>query len=281
MCDCYEKWDTILQRNFLPQLVIPVDANFCQQNQELWLRICKIALSMRKFIFNFSPSYLGIWPKSLEITSCLDKISVNLVQAAYKAGKENKFWKELEGVMGLVVKAHLDKRRFFINLGEFPLSCLEANLYSPEKMACFVEIIGLPEAIFFLTGQEMTKEIGWKMASQIFLWLQNFTQQVWKQHGVQMKIVDSFANPAMSKFVRMDQEIFPELKNFFPEAMYTQGPHFRMNSSLSLREKIVKESELQQFIPAVLSLMPEIKPEELFSLLVFSSNAKALALRIC
>lgn len=98
------------------------------------------------------------------------KISVNLPRAAFRSGRDrrNSIEAEIESVLDLVIKGHLERRRFLERLcanRENPLWELcgkgsETPLVRTEDMSFAVGLIGLNECVKYLTGSEIHQDAG-------------------------------------------------------------------------------------------------------------------------
>ena len=290
LVDAYRGIDKANKRAFLPQVVVPLPQEYWERNKQRdsLRKLCELSLEMRRVFFAFQPPYLGNWPSKNSLA--LDTIVLNLVQASYEAGPKNlgKFWDKLNETFSIVLKAHLDKRRFMLSLSEGPLQDLFQSpfetSYPIDEAVCFLEIVGLAESIFLLTGQEMHQEEGWEISIQTLARLQELTQNVEEKHGIRIKLVDYMQDgEAERRFVKNDLERYPELKNIFPEAVYTKGPHFRLaNLSMNAKEQIQREAELHSFFPGTIHLMPEMDANELMKILEFAGRETEVSgIKIC
>lgn len=284
----YSDIDRKNKRGFLPTIVQPISSeSFETTSKSALLDICRLSVQMRKVTFSLRQPYLAAWPNPKKITWVLDTIAINLVQASCKAGEKQlgKFWDKLSEIFSIVVKAHLDKKRFFGSLAEGPLKNFFQNFggrQSPLTTAgCFLEIVGLPESVLYLTGKEMNEEEGWEVAIQTLARLKELADDAIEKHGIHLYLVNYMkTGEAEQRFVKLDSERFPFLENFFPEATYTKGPHFRTTASLSSKEQIEREGILHRYIPSTIILMPELDPQELFELLQFA-HIKTQAVGLC
>lgn len=280
----YREADILNKRGLLPHLAIPIhEESFRKHREAHTAQVCELALDMRKVTFWFKDSYPN-WPDPSRICWALDSISLNLVRAACHAKKQlGKFWNEIGRIFGIAVKAHLDKKRFLLSLAEGPLQGLFEDEKLGDKPGCFLEIVGLPESVLYLTGREMSDEEGWEVAVQTLARLQELGQNVAADHGIEMRMVDYLRNnKAEKRFVSLDMEKFPDLKQTFPETVYTKGPHFRLATPMPPKEMIMREGKLHRYLPCAVPLMPEIDQRELLEILRYASQeTEAVALRIC
>ena len=285
----YQEIDKRNLRNFLPALTIPVDRQSFGPSRPSLLRMCEMARRIRKVTFMFRENTPAVWPDPANLPFAFDSIALNLVHAALLAGKHQlgEFWNKLSELMLLVIRAHLDKKRFFSSLAEGPLRLLfqdkSKDLQGLENMAGFVEVIGLPEAIYYLTDLEMDEGEGWEMAIQTLARIKELAESAWQKHLIHICPVDYMrTSEAQQRFAKTDMEKFPEARNLFCDSVYTKGPHFRLGHNLTLREKIRREGQLHRYLPSAIALMPEMDENELCELLRFTfEETEAMALRIC
>ena len=286
-CQVYSEVDRHNSRGFLPPVTVPItEKTFQSGNCACLMALCHTAIHMHNITFHFRDSYLPGWHNWRQVPWILGTVVINLVQIAYKAGKQQigKFWQELDEVFAVVVKAHLDQKRFFLSLAEGPLKDFFAESqrkgYPLEKSGGFVEIVGLPESVVFMTDEEMTQGEGWELAVQTLAHLQELANEVSEKHEIPIMLVDYVGSSnAEKRFVDLDRQKFPTVPKIFPE--YTRGPHFSINSNLNPRERLVLEGQLHRHIPSTVSLLPELQSKELGNLLHYArEETEAIALKI-
>jgi hypothetical protein len=287
LCQVYQEIDSRNLRHCLPAFVLPLNGEWSELLPAL-SSLCPFACRMHKVTFALRPPYLAEWPGAGETSWALDSLAINLVEAAYRAGKQQvgKFWDELAAFFRLVILVHLDKKRFFISLAQGPLQTFcqppWQPLYPMAGIGCFLEIVGLPEAVLYLTGQEMSEGEGWELAVQTLTRLNELAINAMHTHNIHILLTDYMQNSeAQERFCRLEQQNGKH-QDVFAGTVYTKGPHFRLGTTLSLREKIRREGMLHRLMPATVSLMPEMDSAELTELLRFARDeTECLAIRVC
>lgn len=285
LCQVYQEIDGCKQLPYLPPVIFPLNGEWAAM-QNFMPALCRFACQLHKATFALRPPYLASWPGSGDVPWALDTIVVNLVEAAYRAGKQQigRFWEQLADFFTLVIKAHLDKKRFFSSLAQGPLQTFFQSpwqeLYPLDKIGCFLEIVGLPEATLYLTGQEMSSEEGFDMAVQTLARLNELSVNALKTHNIRIFIADYMKNSeAQERFCRLEQS--NSHHEAFAGTIYTKGPHFRLGNDIHLRDKIRREGLLHRYVPATVSLMPEMDADELSSILQFArEQTECLAIRV-
>ncbi|NUM37387.1 MAG: hypothetical protein HUU50_22830 [Candidatus Brocadiae bacterium] len=274
MSNLYFQMDKENKRGFLPLLLLPLKKDSFGESQKASLeKVCELALSTHKVGFqmvgrDLLPSHR--W--------ALGSIGLNLVRSAYKAGPGNLgvFWQEIRENFAFAVRAHLDQRRFISNLlkngylnffSENPLQ----SIYQENNAAFFVEIYGLSESALFLSKESIIEEEGWEVAIQTLAYLKELARVSSEKHGISIVLGDLDKEEKIShRFLKLDKKHFPSHCENFSE--YTKGPKISPGLNLSHKEKIQKEGELHRYIPSSVSLMPDLKTEELVSLLRYASE---------
>jgi ribonucleoside-triphosphate reductase len=103
-------------------------------------------------------------PESIRFCG-FQNVTINLPQCAYRAGKENleKMFEEVNGAMDIAMKAHLQKKQFIKGLMvpggalyQIGKDAADGKPYVDlEKSTYIIGLIGLNEAVQYLTGQQL------------------------------------------------------------------------------------------------------------------------------
>ncbi len=288
MYQFYQEADKVGKSSFLPHLVVPFKkSSLYSKSLGYTNNVCQMALEMHNVAFLLKQEAFFSKKKDPLAKCVMDSIVIDLVQAACKAGAKQieLFHKEIKNVFGVVVKAHLDKKRFLFNLSQGPLKEFFEepfqSRYTIEEAFCFLEVSGLPEAVKYLCGQEMHEEEGWETAIQTLACLQDLCQSIEEKHGIQIKMVDYNNQDAAQRFQEIDMARFPELESILPPQPYTAGPHFKDDSPLEIEERLKREGELHRYVSSCVNLKMDNDPEKLKKLLKFAmEETSAIALRI-
>ncbi len=268
----YSQMDKENKRGFLPAVLIPLAKESFEKEKEKTLeKICHLALITHKVSFqNHREEVPEMHPWSL------GSICLNLVQAAYKAGEGNLnvFWQEVRESFSFAVRAHLDQKRFMLNLIKdgymnFLADSPWNKIYKESNAVFFVEICGLAESTLFLSKQTMAEEEGWEIAVQTLAYLCELARSSSAKHGINLILCDLDRDEKTAhRFLKLDKKHFPSYSNNFSE--YTKGPRMNALTNLNLKERIQKEGELHRYIPSRIFLMPDIPKEDLPSLLQYA-----------
>jgi len=209
-------------------------------------------------------------------------VTINLPQAAYRAGKGNidKLLEEIAGDMELCVKAHLQKKSFAKKLmasEEMPLyqigkNALDGRPYVDlEKSTFIIGMIGLNECVQYLTGKQLHEDdevfkLGLKIISSMYLKCKEFE----KKHNLKFALEESPAESAARRLAKVDLQKFPQAKEVVKgnvesdEYYYTNSIHFTANAPMGLIDRIVKQSQFHSLIESgaiIHAFIGEEKPQ--------------------
>jgi len=171
-------------------------------------------------------------------------LSPNLPRIAYKArGSEKKFFRYLDKVLGLLFKAHLQKRDFLkkvFSMGEKgPLGMLafvapgEKEPYLRfDKMSYLVALAGVDDAVRFHTGKAIHEaddslKFGLKIAAHVKQRCQEFGQK----SGLKMVVDQAPSESTCYRFARLDLEHFPKQAEKVVHGNLKTGEVYYTNSS--------------------------------------------------
>ena len=193
-------------------------------------------------------------------------ITVNLPQAAYRAGKGNmdKFLEEVARGMAIAVKAHLQKREFIgklmsgpdMPLWEIARPAADGRPYVDlDSCTYIIGLIGLNEALDFLIGRELHEgddvlREGLKIVSYMKLKCDEAT----KQYGLSFKLEESPAESASRRLAKVDLKQFPEAEAVVrgdrerDECYYTNSIHLRADAPVDMLTRIIKQAKFHTMI---------------------------------
>ncbi|MFC1806460.1 anaerobic ribonucleoside-triphosphate reductase, partial [Planctomycetota bacterium] len=183
-------------------------------------------------------------------------VTVNLPQAAYRAGRGNidEFLREIETGMDVAVKAHLQKRKFISKLMSGPHMPLwqigkpakDGKPYVDlDKATYIVGLVGLNEAIQYLTGMELHEngealKLGIKIVSHMYF----KAKADGKKHGIKISLEESPAESATRRMAKIDMRTFPEARAYVrgnierDEYYYTNSIHLRADAPVDIVTRI-------------------------------------------
>ncbi len=196
-------------------------------------------------------------------------VTVNLPQAAYKAGAGNAEGavKDVLKNMDLCMKAHLQKKGFIKKLMSPGSPCWQigqeaADGTGPyvdlEKSTYIIGMIGLNECVKHLTGGGQLHDspeaykLGLKIISAMYL----KAAELSKETGLKVVLEETPAEGASLRFAKIDLQRFPDAKNYVRgnqetgEVYYTNSVHLVADAPVSITERIEKQGKFSNLIDA-------------------------------
>ncbi|MBM4030847.1 MAG: anaerobic ribonucleoside-triphosphate reductase [Planctomycetes bacterium] len=193
-------------------------------------------------------------------------VTVNLPQAAYRAGRGNiaGFIEEVAAMMDIAVQAHLQKRRFIAKLMSSPAMPLwqlgqparDGRPYVDlDKCTYIIGLIGLNEAIQHLTGEELHESeaalrLGLKVVSHMYF----KAKEDGKRLGLKFSLEESPAESASRRMAKVDLRNFPEAREVVKgnierdEFYYTNSIHLRADAPVDIVTRIRTQSKFHPLI---------------------------------
>lgn len=221
-------------------------------------------------------------PESMRFCG-FQNVTLNLPQAAYRAGKGNidKVFDEIDKAMELIIKAHLQKRDFIARLMSEPgrpmwevgKTAKDGRPYIDlDKATYIIGIIGLNECVQYLTGNELHESdeayrLGIKIISHMFL----RSKQEEKRLGLKFSLEESPAESAARRLAKVDLRNFPESQAIVKgdiendESYYTNSIHFRADAPIDMITRIQKQSKFHTMIESgaiIHAFVGENRPSE-------------------
>jgi len=212
-----------------------------------------------------SDTYMIKHPESMRFCG-FQNVTINLPQAAYRAGR-GQFEKFLEGIseaMDLGIEAHLQKRGFIAKLmssPEMPLWQIgkpgfDGRPYVDlDKATYIIGLIGLNEAIQYLTGEELHQtdqalKLGLKTVS--FMYFK--AKQDGRRLGLKISLEESPAESAPRRLAKVDIRTFPDAREYVrgnlgrDEYYYTNSIHLRADAPVDIVTRIRLQSKFHTMI---------------------------------
>ncbi len=193
-------------------------------------------------------------------------VTLNLPQAAYKAGKGDVSGciKEIHNTMDLILKAHLEKKAFtkhVMNKSGTPLwqigkIAMDGRPYVDlEECTYIFGLIGLNECVKYLIGEALHEsedayKLGLKIVSAMYLRIKEYE----KKHGLKFSLEETPAEGASLRLASVDLKRFPMAKAFVRgnlesgEVYYTNSVHFEADAPISIFERIEKQGRFNSII---------------------------------
>jgi len=204
-------------------------------------------------------TYVIKHPESMRFCG-FQNVTINLPQAAYRAkGKLDAFFDELDKMLELVVKAHLQKRRFIqylmsgpdMPLWEIGNPAMDGRPYVDLNKATYiVGLIGLNEAVQRLCGKELHEgDEPFKLGLKIVAFLYLRIQELSRKHNMKFALEESPAESASRRLAKVDLTLFPEAAEFVrgdidrDEVYYTNSIHLRADAPVDIVTRIMLQSK--------------------------------------
>ncbi|MDD5687221.1 MAG: anaerobic ribonucleoside-triphosphate reductase [Elusimicrobia bacterium] len=228
-------------------------------------------------------NYMVEHPESMRFCG-FQNITLNLPQAAYRAGKGNidKLLTEISDDMDLAVKAHIQKKGFAKKLmsgRNMPLYqigkvALDGKPYVDlEKSTYILGMVGLNECVQYLTGKQLHEsEDVFRLGLKIISFMYLKTKEYEKKHNLKFALEESPAESAARRLAKVDLQRYPQAREVIKgdietdEYYYTNSVHFSASAPVSIIDRIVKQSQFHSLIESgaiIHAFIGEEKPQAL------------------
>jgi anaerobic ribonucleoside-triphosphate reductase len=214
--------------------------------------------------------YVLTHPESVRFCG-FQNVTINLPQAAYRAARKGKktlegFFEEIDATMDLALQAHLEKKDFLskttgrcqIHYSVSKPTRVDGKPYIDlEKATYIIGLIGLNDAIQFITGKELhelNNEEFEKYGLGTVTHMNARTKKYSAEYGLKFSLEESPAESATRRFAKSDLEMFPESKQVIKgnieanRPYYTNSIHLRPDAPVDLITRIKAQS---LFHPAI------------------------------
>ncbi|HPJ72694.1 MAG TPA: anaerobic ribonucleoside-triphosphate reductase, partial [bacterium] len=217
-------------------------------------------------------AYMIEHPESLRFCG-FQNVTVNLPQAAYRAvrgagGDPGRVWdlfiSDVEESMDLCLAAHLQKKKFIaeimsrpgLPLWEIGKPAADGRPYVDLEAATYIiGLIGLNEAVAFLTGKELHEtddvyKLGLRIVSHMFLKARSLSER----SGLKITLEESPAESASRRFAKVDLREYPESEAVvkgnreLDQYYYTNSVHFAAAAPVGLIDRIERQSRFHTMI---------------------------------
>jgi len=210
-------------------------------------------------------NYMLRHPESMRFCG-FQNVTINLPQAAYRAGRGNLqgLFKEIDRAMEVAFKAHYQKRDFvrrMMSSPEMPLWQIGKPAHDGrpyvdlDKCTYIVGLLGLNECLQYLTGQELHESdellrLGLKIVSYMYF----RCKEEAKKSGLKFALEESPAESATRRLAKIDLRRFSQarevVKGSVPddEAYYTNSIHLRADAPVDLITRIRKQAKFHALI---------------------------------
>ncbi len=209
--------------------------------------------------------YMIEHPESMRFCG-FQNVTINLPQAAYRAGKGNTegLFKEVEQAMDIAAKAHLQKKAFVSRLMSEPgMPMWEVGKPAKDgrpyidlgKATYIIGLIGLNECVQYISGKELHEsEDIFKLGLKIISFMNYKTKEYAKKYNLKFSLEESPAESACRRLPKVDLRQFPEAAEVIKGDIdndryyYTNSIHFRADAPVDLITRIQKQSKFHTLI---------------------------------
>jgi ribonucleoside-triphosphate reductase (formate) len=210
-------------------------------------------------------NYMIDHPESMRFCG-FQNVTVNLPQAAYRAGKGNfdKLYREIDKGIDIAIKAHLQKKKFISRLmsgPEMPLweigkKAADGRPYVDlEASTYIVGIIGLNECLQYMIGKELHEgddvvKLGLRIISHMYFRV----KEEGKNHNLKFSLEESPAESASRRLAKIDVRNYKEAVDLIKgdiekdEFYYTNSVHLRPDAPTDMITRIDVQSKFHSMI---------------------------------
>lgn len=206
-------------------------------------------------------------PEKLRFTA-LQNVTVNLPRLAYKArGNDWLLTKEIIKAMRLVVKAHLQKKRFIeslLSLGEdgplaFFTAAKDGEPYlRVERLTYLCGILGLNEMVQFHLGKQLHEsEEAYRFGLKVVALMSKYAQKLSERYQIKLVLEETPAESAAYRLAKLDMKYYPAFASRVlkgnlqkEEFYYTNSVHFANDAPIDYLERVKKQSKFHAMIEA-------------------------------
>jgi len=204
-------------------------------------------------------------PESLRFCG-FQNVTINLPQCAYRGKTVEGTIDEIKKMMDIVMKAHLQKKKFVSEISSKPgtplwqigMIAADGRPYVDLNEASYIiGMIGLNECVKYLTGKALHEtneayKLGLKIASAMYLKAKQFEEQ----YKLKLVLEETPAESTSLRFAKVDMQEYPESKDFVRgnidkgEVYYTNSVHLEADAPIDIIERIEKQGKFNPIIEA-------------------------------
>ncbi|MBN1808358.1 MAG: anaerobic ribonucleoside-triphosphate reductase [Planctomycetes bacterium] len=200
-------------------------------------------------------SYVIKHPESLRFCG-FQNVTVNLPQAAYRAGEGNfsALYEEIDASMDIALKAHVEKREFIRTLMSAPHMPLweigkpaadDRPYVNLAEATYIIGVIGLNECMLAMTGHELheSTEI-LQQGLKVIAYMYFKAKELGKRYDMKISLEESPAESASRRLAKVDLERFPEAHRYLRGSIdsdtvyYTNSVHYRPDADVDIITRI-------------------------------------------
>ncbi len=209
--------------------------------------------------------YMIRHPESMRFCG-FQNVTINLPQAAYRAGKGN--WEGLLGqiseAMDIAMQAHVEKKAFIEEMMSAPQMPLwqigkkakDGRPYvDPETSTYIIGLVGLNECIQHLMGQELHEsDAALRKGLMVVAHMWKRAQHYREKFGLKVTLEESPAESATRRLAKVDSREWPESRALFKgdvesdQYYYTNSIHLRADAPVDLLTRVRKQAKFHSLI---------------------------------
>jgi anaerobic ribonucleoside-triphosphate reductase len=196
----------------------------------------------------------------------VQNVTLNMPQAAYRAGKGNReeFILNMKEGIELVIKAHQQKKDFIRSIGgpggaqhQTQKPWMDGKPYvNLDDSTYIIGLLGANDAYQYMFGKEFHEDSAMQeMAIEDLAELYGYIKKRSKETGLKLSFEESPAESTSGRMAKLDLKYFnkeaSEVVKGNPaedEAYYTNSVHLRANANVSLSYRIDAQSRFHQII---------------------------------
>lgn len=222
---------------------------------------CRLSLQLS----NNDLEQLTTHPEEIRF-SAWQNITLNLPRIAYKSKSIPQAYKEIDRLMELVMRGHINKYNYICKLldkGEkgclaFLAKGMDGKPYLRKDQAKFlVGMCGLNECVKVLTGKEMHEsEDSFIEGVKLVAYMNKSMKQYADKYEIECLLEETPSEGASGRFALLDLKLFPKAIETVKGDIrtdyvyYTNSVHFAYNANLDILTRIRKQSKFASMIQA-------------------------------
>jgi len=209
--------------------------------------------------------YMIEHPESMRYCG-FQNVSINLPQAAYRAGKSNvkECIEEIKRAMDIAMQGHLEKKSFINELMTFENGTLwqigklaeDGRAYVDlEKATYIIGVIGLNECVQYLIDEQLhDSEKAYKLGLKLIAAMNLKAKELEDKHGLRVTLEETPGESAPYKFARTDINEYPESIHYVKGDIdtgaiyYSNSAHFAADAPIDIIERITKQGRFNTLI---------------------------------
>ncbi len=209
--------------------------------------------------------YMIQHPESMRFCG-FQNVSINLPQCAYRSeGDFKSLYKEIDDILEIAVKAHLEKKQFISQLMSSP----QMPLWEVGKIAAdgrpyvdlneatyIIGIVSLNECMQYMTGNELHESPdALRKGLHLVRYMQYRAKELGEEHGLKIALEESPAESAARRLAKVDLQQYPvECKKVIKgnidadQMYYTNSVHMRADAPVDLLDRIRNQGKFHRAI---------------------------------